>query len=194
MVGRQLLASWWRLVQVGVDIPPLRASMIISLSLPHSYPCSDASCCISGCRGNQVEVSDGGMVTFTFPHHKSSLSQEGLLSGPITCYPHPSCPTSRLTTILVRDALPLLHSLTVVEEEEESQPIQFLQDVWGTMEHPNSIRAMTATSYSSKFKDICLGARCFLPLITSERGDVLDSIQLDPSPYLLKPFNPSACR
>ena len=195
MVGRQILACWWRLVQVGADIPPLRASMILSLSLPHSFQCSDASCCIPGCMGNQVEMSDGGMVTFTFPHHKSSLSQQGLLSGPITCFPPISSLTSKLTSALLRDALPLLHSLREVEEDEEgSQPTQFLMDVWGSQEHPHTIKAMTSTIFATRFKEVCLGPRCLLPHITSEVGDVLGCISLEPCPYMMPPFNPSVCR
>ena len=78
--------------------------------------------------------------------------------------------------------------------EGESKPTPFLMDVWGCQECPDTIRAMNAPTYSKRFKEVCLGSRCLIPLITSEREEVLGCIQLEQYPYLLSPFNPSACR
>jgi hypothetical protein len=105
-----LVTSWWRVMQVGVDIPPLRASMVCSLDMPHHLGCQDPTCHIPECQGNQVEVDEQGRVSFSLVHHKTSHWQQDLLGGPICPSPPPDSITARLTKVVVEQALPLLYS------------------------------------------------------------------------------------
>lgn len=55
-LAKHLLCCWWRAIQIGVDMPPLRSSSMFSIYMPHSYHCPDTLCSTVGCHGNQVEV------------------------------------------------------------------------------------------------------------------------------------------
>lgn len=190
VVAKNLLACWWRLVQGGVDLPPLRASMVMSLKQPHKYGCKHGTCCIDGCHGNQVEVSPlDGSLRFVLIHHKAVKAQSSLLGGPINPSPKLGSQTQVLTTILIEKVLPLLYSC--MPEVPESSPLPMLPDVWSSspMEELR-YKELTYQKYQKKWVELCVGKKSCLPTV-QDMKDPLGTLQLVTNPFIPGPFNPS---
>ena len=74
MVAKGLLTSWVKLMLVGVDMPPVRVSMLLSLNMANTKTCQDKRCSIIHCNGNQAKASyqqgkGGGIYRHShFPH------------------------------------------------------------------------------------------------------------------------------
>jgi hypothetical protein len=195
VLSRQLLVCWWRVVQGGVDLPPLRSSMILSLCLPHKVTCSHSTCSIPGCSGNQVVLSPPGKVVFKIVHHKSSKHQGAFMGGPICPSPPAHSLTTRLTLALANSVLPYLYSL-MGDTGPVVMPV--LPDVWTGVQADSqlSYRPMSDTQYSKLWKE-ALGVHSCKPASegsSSAGDDVLSSLELTPCAFGPNPFAPSDCR
>ena len=162
----QMVACWWRLVQVGVDGPPWRASMTFTLAMPNKYSCPHPTCSTPGCIGNQVELEEtGDFLNITWEHHKSISSQTGVGSGPICQYPPKTSMTAKFTVILVETVLPHLYSV-MGESVPDSEPLPMPPNVWST--NPSGqlqFKRFQPDTYGKIFKAVCLGSKCFKPVV-----------------------------
>lgn len=187
----QLVACWWRTVQLGVDMPPLRCSMVMGINMPNDNVCQ--VCSDPECKGNQVQLEDiSGRLCLSWPHHKASNKQQGPGSGPIHQYPPPGSSTHKLTCALVEKVLPYLHSFMGESLAEVSTAVM-LPDIWtarqpgtGMVYEPFSARA---SSYSKIFQKVCMGSLCFKP-----HGSGINNLQLVVSPFPWETSQPSDMR
>ena len=190
IVAKNLLACWWRLVQGGVDLPPLRVSMVMSLKRPHKYGCKHGTCCIDGCHGNQVEVSPlDGSLRFVLIHHKAVRAQSSLLGGPINPSPKPGSQTQVLTTIVIEKVLPLLYAS--MPDVPESSPLPMLPDVWSSsLLGELKYKELTSQAYQKQWLEQCVGKRSCLPSVENMQ-DPLGTLRLVANPFPVGTFNPS---
>jgi hypothetical protein len=171
--AKGLLTSFWHLLLIGVDMPPVRASMLTSLHLQKKgqHNCQHPNCAIMGCQGNQVQVDKAsGKVTFVWVHHKSSFAADGILAGPICPSPPKGSLTETITNLVVTKALPYIYSKLV--QVPKHAPLPMLPNVWthGNGQPKNKFRVMTLNSLSIIWAKL-LTSKAFVPLPTSLTAD-----------------------
>ena len=116
LVCRHIMASWWRVVQGGVDLPPLRPSMVRKLKRPDHQQCTHPHCQVQGCKGNLVVLpppgADGMLMGFTISHYKSqgNTSMRNQMGAAHLPLPANSL-AEQLTMALLDKVLPHLDSL-----------------------------------------------------------------------------------
>jgi len=184
-LGRQIVTCWWRAVQVGLDLPPLRASMVMSLHMPHSYPrCPEEGCSIPGCKGNQVVLSSSGAIEFLLNHHKSVAFAQQVHGGPICPSPPKDSTTYKLTLALVECVLPMAYA--DMAGVPESVPLPMLPDLHSGAKHlsyqPN-FKSMSKSQYTMSWKDACLGRNSVMVQV-ADNADPLGSLELVPMPFM----------
>lgn len=198
VVAVQLVVCWWRSVQIGTDIPPLRPCVVWGLMMPHSYPCTEPSCSMprGECFGNHVKMAGSATVFYT-PHHKTEAHVETAIGGTMKPTPPEGSLTNRLTTALVRHALPLIYSK--VPNTPEAVPLPMLPDIFVGREGSMPITTgfgkdgpvFNSSSYGQRFQEHCVGKKTYLPKAES---NILSTLRLVECPCPTGSFCPMDCR
>ena len=181
-VARQMVAAWWRLVQVGVDMPPLRSNMIMSLSMSHTYGCKQHGCSIQGCHGNMVSMNyAAGIMLYEMVHHKSVMAQFGPLAGPISPSPPRGSLTERLTSSIMHTVLPFVYS--IMHGVPTDSPLPMLPNIFGqSVDEDLQFKEFNHNSYGIYWEKTCLGACSVMPKWTSNLFS-LDTLELVSHPF-----------
>jgi hypothetical protein len=198
-LARGAVATLMRLMQVGVDAPPLRPSMIMSLNMPHKFGCQDPNCASPSCGGNQVAISarasDG--LSFRLPHHKSVGASSGG-SGAIVVRPPAGSMVDRLTRLVVYKVLPFLYDGMDTRSLPEGVPLPMFPDVWhdSTSSKPPFRAFADQSAYAHSFKRFCLGSGSVAPepIRGQSAAPPIERFKLVHSPFLPGEYTPGDCR
>lgn len=215
LVAREAFAAWWRCLQVGVDLSPLRPSLMMGL---HMYTpgnrCRHESCFESTCKGNRIEVNELGGATIYLVHHKAASRQSGLLSGSLAPRLPPGSLTGRLTALLMRrqgGLLEWLHQARGSFDQWDDLKNPILWDFWaGGGDALDQFAAgaglpMGDTLYSKRWRDVGIGLNCLVPVLDGHRHQkshggwlqelaTTKSLRMEALPFPLAPYVPSDCR
>eukprot|EP00955_Chlamydomonas_euryale_P052066 355048-Chlamydomonas_euryale.AAC.3 len=158
--------------------------------MPHTYPCPEEGCSISGCK--RVVVSSTGDVGLVINHHKSMASLQQMHGGPICPSPPHGSTTHKLTLALVEHVLPMAYA--DMQGVPESNPLPMLPDLYSGARHLSyRPRFKGMRNYTEAWKDACLG----MSSVMVEVGDIsdpLDSLHMVPTQFMQGPFMPPDCR